>query len=126
MSSGIEGTKGTGLAPNIAGMLCYIASPFTSLVFMFLEKENKEIQFHVWQSLLLSLCFWASYFFLAILSWMMGLVAGFLGWTFGLLIPFLVLLAMVLWIISMIKAYQGERWKVPYLGEMAEKQAGLA
>ena len=42
-------SKGTGLAPNLASTLCYICMPVSSIIFMLLEKDNKDIQFHAWQ-----------------------------------------------------------------------------
>jgi len=43
------GTGGTGLAPNIASLLCYVCAPITSIIFLLIEKENKDVQFHARQ-----------------------------------------------------------------------------
>lgn len=118
-------TKGTGLAPNIAGMVCYLCMPLTSIFFLVMEKENKEIQFHVWQSLSLFVSFFAAYIALYIVSAIIGSVIGFLGFVIGLFIPLLGLLGFALTLVCLVKAYQGERWKIPYLGDFAEKKAGL-
>ena len=37
--------QGTGLAPNIASLLCYICSPITGIIFLLIEKEDKDVKF---------------------------------------------------------------------------------
>lgn len=119
------GGKGTGLASNIASMLCYICMPITSIVFMLLEKENKEVQFHAWQGTIFGVGYIVVVIALEILSALLGAIVSFLGVVVGLLVPVVGIVAFVLWIVCLVKAYQGERWKIPYLGDMAENKAGL-
>lgn len=118
--------KGTGLAPNIASMLCYICMPITSIVFMLMEKENKDVQFHAWQGTAFGVGYIVVIVAIEILAAILGAIVSFLGVVIGLLVPVLGLIAFILWIICLVKAYQGERWKIPYLGDFAEKKAGLA
>ncbi len=120
------GGKGTGLAPNIASMLCYICMPITSIVFMLMEKENKDVQFHAWQSTTFGVGWIVVVVALNILTMILGSIASFLGVIMSILVPVLGLVVLVLWIICLVKAYQGERWKIPYIGDFAEKKAGLA
>lgn len=119
-------TKGTGLAPNIASLLCYVCTPITGIIFILLEKENKEVQFHAWQATIFGLGYIAVVIALEILSAILGAIVGFIGVVVGLLVPMVGLVAFIVWIIALIKAYQGERWKIPYLGDFAEKKAGCA
>ena len=121
-----SGGKGTGLAPNIASMLCYICMPITSIVFMLMEKENKDVQFHAWQGTVFGVGYIVVIVAIEILAALLGAMVGFLGVVIGLLVPVLGLIAFILWIICLVKAYQGERWKIPYIGDFAEKKAGLA
>lgn len=121
-----SGSKGTGLAPNIASMLCYICMPITSIVFMLMEKENKDVQFHAWQGTVFGVGYIVVIVAIEILAALLGAVVSFLGVVIGLLVPVLGLVAFILWIICLVKAYQGERWKIPYVGDFAEKKAGLA
>jgi len=121
-----SGGKGTGLAPNIASLLCYICMPISSIVFMLMEKENKDVQFHAWQGTIFGVGYIVVIVAIEILAALLGAMVSFLGVVLGLLIPIIGLVAFVLWIICLVKAYQGERWKIPYIGDIAEKKAGLA
>lgn len=117
--------KGSGLAPNIASMLCYICMPISSIIFMLIEKENKNVQFHAWQGTTFGVGYIVAIIAVQILSAILGALVSFLGVITGLLIPLLGLVAFVLWIICLVKAYQGENWKIPYVGDFAAKKAGL-
>src|SRR5690625_3042137 len=52
-SSGGSGSS-TSLEPNIAGLLCYLVWPITSIIFLIIEKENRFVRYHAWQSLMTS------------------------------------------------------------------------
>lgn len=121
-----SGGKGTGLAPNIASMLCYICMPITSIIFMLMEKENKDVQFHAWQGTTFGVGWIVVVVVLNILTMILTQIATFLGVIMSILVPVLGLGVLVLWIICLVKSYQGERWKIPYIGDFAEKKAGLA
>lgn len=108
-----EKTKGTGLPQNVAGALCYLVGPVTGIIFLVLEKENAFIRFHAMQSVIV----FGGLFvvnvvlgFVPILGWLTGTILGLIG--------------LVLWVVLMFKAYQGEKYKLPYIGEIAEKQLG--
>ena len=102
----------TGLEENIAGLLCYVLGWVSGLVFILIEKENKFVRFHAVQSIIV---FGA----LTIAS----LVLGWIPVIGGFLTGVLWLLGVVLWIVLMIKAYQGTRYKLPLSGDLAEKWA---
>lgn len=118
-------SKGTGLAPNIASLLCYICMPITSIIFLVIEKENADVIFHAWQATIFGVAYIVVLVALQILAAILGYILGVLGAIIGILIPIVAIAAFVLWIICLIKAYQGERWKIPYIGEFAAKKAGL-
>lgn len=118
-------SKGTGLAPNIASFLCYLCMPITSVIFMLLEKENKEVQFHAWQATVFGVGYLLAIIAVEIISALLGAIISFLGVVVGLLVPLIGLVALVLWVVCLVKAYQGERWMIPYIGEFAAKKAGL-
>jgi len=101
----------TGLEANVAGLLCYVLGWITGLVFILIEKENKFVRFHAMQSIIV---FGA----ITVASIIFNLIP-FIGWFLGVLLS---ILALVLWIILMIKAYQGDKYKLPWAGELAEKQ----
>lgn len=128
MKTGGEGTRGvggTGLAPNIASFLCYICAPIPSIVFLIIEKENKDVLFHAWQGTLFGVASLLLMIIFKIFGLLLSYVAGFLGAIVGFLFPFVIIALVVLWIVCLFKAYQGERWKIPVLGDIAAQKAGV-
>ena len=103
------------LEENIASMLCYIGVWVTGLIFFLLEKENKTVKFHAMQSLLTFIGVFVVYFVIFFLTWFVPFM-WWLSMLFGLLV-------FILWIILVIKAYQGGKFKLPIIGDIAEKQA---
>ena len=116
-------TGGSGLAPNVASLLCYVCTLITGIVFLVIEKNNKDVRFHAWQAIILGVSSFVIQIGLTILAAVLGAIASFLGAIIGILSPIVWLAFFVVWIICMIKAYQGERYKIPFLGDLAEKQA---
>jgi len=100
-----------GLDENVEALLCYALGWVTGIIFLLLEPKNKVIKFHAVQSIGV---------FLAMTILMKALLfVPILGW---LLIPFVGLAGFILWIILMVKAYNGEKYKLPVIGDIAEKQ----
>jgi uncharacterized membrane protein len=99
----------TGLNQNVAGLLCYLAGWITGLIFFLIEKENRFVRFHAMQSII-------TFGSLTVLSMIFGFMP--LLW---ILMPILGILQVILWVILMVKAYQGELFKLPVIGEIAEK-----
>lgn len=119
-------TRGTsGLPPNIASLLCYICSPITGIIFLLIEKENKDVQFHAWQSTALGVGYIVVLIALEVLAAVMGMIASVLGVIIGFFVPILSLTFIVVWIVCMIKAYQLERWRIPVVGDFAAKKVGI-
>jgi uncharacterized membrane protein len=107
-----EGTRtSTGMQQNVAALLCYVAGWITGLVFFLIEKENRFVRFHAMQSIMvfggLTVAF---------------IVAGFLPFIGGILTMVLSIAQLVLWILLMVKAYQNVHFKLPVVGDLAEKQ----
>ena len=100
-----------GLEENIAGLLCYVVGWITGIVFLVLEKENKFVRFHAFQSLL-------TFLPLTVLGWILRWIP-FPGWILAGLVA---ILTLILWLILMFKAYAGEKYKLPVVGDIAEKQ----
>lgn len=103
----------TGLEANVAGLLCYVLGWITGLLFILIEKENKFVRFHAMQSIIV---FGA----ITVASIIFNLIP-FIGWFLGVLLS---ILALALWIILMVKAYQGDKYKLPWAGDLAERQVG--
>jgi len=125
-TGGGGGSGGTGLAPNVASLLCYVCTIITGIIFLVIEKENKEVKFHAWQAIFLGGGAIALSIVLNIVGFIFASIAGFLG----LIITFVSLLVnigiFVIWIIAMIKAYKGEHWLIPVIGNLAEQQVNKA
>jgi uncharacterized membrane protein len=111
-----------GLTDNVAGMLAYITI-IPAIIFLVLEPYNKNrfIRFHAFQCIFFWVALFVIYFAIGVLA-----VMPFL-WTVTLALHSLVWAAsVVLWIVLLLKAYQGQMWKLPVVGDLAEKQAALA
>ena len=107
----VESKTSTGLEPNVAGFLCYLFWWVTGVIGLILEKENKFVRFHALQSIIV---FGTLFMAITALSWM-PVVGGFFSAVIGIL-------TFVLWILLMVKAYQGEKYKIPLAGDFVEKQ----
>lgn len=101
----------TGLDANLAGALTYVLGPITGILFLVLEKESKFVRFHAMQSTI-------TFVALFVISLVLGMIP-ILGWL--LLLPYQ-LAVLILWIVLMFKAFKGEKFKLPTVGDLAEKQ----
>lgn len=108
----------SGLQDNVAGLLAYLFIP--AIIFLVLEpyNRNKFIRFHSFQSLFFTAAMIALNFVLAIIA-----MIPFLGFVTLFLWPLIYLASFILWIVLMVKAYGGQKFKVPVIGDLAEKQA---
>ena len=100
----------TGLEENVAGLLCYVGWWITGLVFFLIEKDSKFVKFHAMQSII-------TFVALMVIWWIISVIP-LIGWVISGLMG---ILFVVLWIILMIKAYPGEKFKLPVIGDLAEK-----
>ena len=100
----------TGLDENLAGLLTYVLGFITGIIFLVIEKDSKFVKFHAWQSII-------TFGALFVLSIVLGILPVIKHLVF--LMP---LVNLVLWILLMYKAYQGEMYKLPMIGDLAEKQ----
>jgi len=100
-----------GLDENVASVLCYLIGWITGIIFYLVEKDNKVVKFHAMQSIL-------TFLPLNILYWIVGYI---FWWNFMnyILNTILGLIIFILWIVLMIKAYQGEMYKLPIVGDIA-------
>jgi len=109
----------TGLDENIAGLLCYVLGWISGVVFLLIEQENKLVRFHAIQSI-------ATFGGITIVSIALSILGTipYLGLFFNIANGIIGLLALVLWIVLMVKAYQGTKYKLPWAGDFAEKRSG--
>lgn len=106
-----EKKSSTGLDENVGGVLAYLLGFISGIVFLLIEKENETVRFHAMQSVIL----FGSFFVL-------GFVVNFIS-IIDLLVSLLIApVTLILWIVLMVKAYQGERYHLPITGKIAEQQ----
>ena len=119
----ILGTTG-GIRDNIAAAMAYVTF-IPAIVFLVVApfKKNRFIRFHAFQSLLLTLAGVAAGLALKLLFLVLSLIS--LGHLLLLLISAIVLLeCVILWLVLVVKALQGDLFKLPLIGDLAERQAG--
>jgi uncharacterized membrane protein len=102
---------------NTAAALSYVLGLVTGVIFLALRGKDEYVRFHAVQSIGLSVVWIAGWLFLTVIP--------FFGW---ILLPFWGLLMFVLWLVSIVKAFQGEKFELPIVGAYIQKfgkQAGL-
>jgi uncharacterized membrane protein len=117
----------TGLSVNLASALCYVPSPFAGVVLHFLE-THPTVRFHAVQSILFGIAwiaFWtvftsvADIFYVVPLLYLLVLLFQLLS---GIVIQ---TVAFVIWLVLVIRAGQGARFKLPVLGNLAERYVAV-
>jgi uncharacterized membrane protein len=114
MTDQISSTTGqSGLTDNNAGALAYVTI-IPAIIFLVMEPYNKNpfIKFHAWQSI-----------FFCIAAVVIDIILGFIPFIGWVIIPLFGLLLIVVWILLVLKASKGEKFKLPFIGNFAEKQA---
>jgi len=113
------------LADNIAGMLAYFTI-IPAIVFLLIEPYNRNrfVRFHSFQCIFTAIALVVIEVALMIVSSVLHLIPV-IGWLLtAIMWPLFSLAVLALWLILVIKAYQNEMYKLPVVGDMAEKQAG--
>jgi uncharacterized membrane protein len=106
------GKTSMGMEANVAALLCYLFGFITGLIFYLVEKDNKYVRFHAMQSIVVFGGLFA-----------LNIVVGMIPGINLLMVPLIWVAELILWIVLMIKAYQGEKIKLPIAGDIAEKNA---
>lgn len=103
---------------NNKALIAYILGWFTGVIILIISGQDKYTKFHAWQSILFSIS-------AGIIGWIISGISVLLSWfTFGivLIIPFAYwALIFIIWIMLMIKAYKGEKYKLILIGNLAER-----
>ena len=100
-----------GLDKNVACAMTYVLGWISGLIFFLMEKKDKEVRFHALQSII-------AFGAITVIQIVIGRLP-YIGWVIG---PVLSLGTLVLWLVMMIKTYQGERIVLPIVGPIAEKE----
>lgn len=109
-----EGTPSgdTGLDPKVASLLAYLLGLIGGIIFYAISKDS-YVRFHAMQSILLSIAIAIIYGLLTAITFAAPFFF-FIDW-----ILYIGIIA--IWILMMVKAYGGEKYKLPLIGDMAEK-----
>ena len=106
----MEKTAG-GLDENVAAALTYLLGWITGVGFLLVEPSNRLVRFHARQSTIV--------FGGLSIAWFVAMTIPFIGWFFAwLVIPYL---SVALWLLLMYKAYRGQRFKLPFAGDLADQ-----
>ena len=119
----------TGLDENIAALLSYIFGWVSGLIFFLIEKESRLVKFHAMQSILFNVLIIVTGIVLWIITFVLVLIGtqlpGFLGTLLSLLVTLIWIVysigLLIAWIMCLIKAFQGQYFKLPIIGNFAEK-----
>src|SRR5215470_7762393 len=114
----------TGLPSNVAAAIACI--PLVGgIVFYILEKHDTFVRFYAMQSIIFGVAWILIHIGCAIVSGLFWHVPG-VGWFFGPLwglVWWLINLALfVIFVVTIVKAFTGVRWEIPYIGPIARKQ----
>lgn len=118
-----EEESSTGLTPRTASALAYLAGPFSGALILFAETRNQDVRFHAWQSIVglggvglalaLSYALAVGALFVSAAAVSVMIAVSYVLWVVLLLV----------WAICLFKAYAGARWKLPLVGDYAERLA---
>lgn len=90
----------------------YLLFFITGIIFLYIEKKDRYIRFHAYQS--------TAFFGVLFVVYVLVAYIPFLG----VLLTFILFVGgLILWVTLMLKAFVGEKYKLPYFGQWAEKQA---
>ena len=128
---GSPGKSSTGLDENIAALLTYIFGWVSGLIFFLIEKDSKLVRFHAMQSILfnviVAIIVFIGWIITAVLVVILAQIADAMGAIAGLLATLIWLVLaiglLITFIMLLVRAYQGKFFKLPFIGDMAEKFA---
>jgi uncharacterized membrane protein len=116
-------TSSTGLDPAIAAALAYLAGPISGLLILLAERSSRYVRFHAWQSILGLGGLWAIGFSCYVLAFLLLLVSAsafrvmlwMAGVTWGVWV--------LVWVFCLVNAFTGAMWKLPLVGNFADRRA---
>lgn len=111
MNENKMGQSSLGMDENLAALLSYVFGFISGILFFALEKDSRFVKFHAMQSILFSVGWF-------ILVFIIGFIPV-IGWIASML---LAPIGLIIWIVFLVKAYKGEYFKFPVIGDIAEQQ----
>jgi len=118
-----ESASSTGLPPQVAASLAYLAGPFSGVLLLATETTSRFVRFHAWQAVLaLGLLGTAAVAFL-LLAFAMLIVSATVFWVILWLAASTGVAWVAVWAICLVQAFKGRVWKLPLAGDYAERRA---
>jgi uncharacterized membrane protein len=125
----VVGKSSTGLDENVAALLSYLFTWVSGLIFFLIEKDSRLVRFHAMQSILLTaaaiivgIVLWIAWIVVAIVLAMMSeVLASLVSIVMGLVLFVFYIAILIAFILCMVKAYQKQYFKLPVIGNFAEK-----
>ena len=110
----------SGMSENVAGLLCYLLGWITGLIFFLIDKRP-FVRFHAAQSIVV----FGGLTVIRIVLAMLFVSSGMAGFSMGFgLLTLVSVLGFVLWVLLMVKAYQGEKFRIPLAADLADQIFG--
>lgn len=118
-------TAGSGLSDNAAAAIAYLTI-IPSILFLVLDpyKRIRLVRFHSIQNLALAVVWFVVWMALVIVHIMLHFIP-FIGLLFFVVDMLVAVGFFVAWLLALIKASKGEFFKLPFIGDFAEKQASV-
>ena len=126
----VQTTKSsTGLDENVAALLSYIFGWVSGLIFFLIEKDSRLVRFHAMQSILLNVSIGVLAFVVWIVVFILLLIVSQISDALSTIVGLLMTLIwlafsvgiLIAWVMCLVKAYQSQYFKLPVIGNFAEK-----
>lgn len=117
----LTGPTSTGVEPRLAALLCYSAWWISGLIFLIIEQQHRTVRFHAAQAIVL---FGGLSVAIGILTAVMlgMLVVSAAAFQAARLLVYVVWFgAVAIWMLLMLKTFQGETWRVPFASDLAAR-----
>jgi uncharacterized membrane protein len=98
---------------NVASGLAYVLTILTGVIFLVIDRRP-EVRFHAMQAIIFGIVWAVVGILRQVLTFFPLNIVLWLAWLAGL----------VLWVVLMVQGFQGNHFKLPYIGDLAEQQAG--
>jgi uncharacterized membrane protein len=114
--------QGSGLQPNVAAALSYVAGWVTGIIFLLIGGKNEFVKFNAWQSIITFASISVLYIVFGIISAIITFLLSrffIIAILFNIIFAIFSILCLVLWVILIIRAYQSRLFKLPVIGNIA-------
>jgi uncharacterized membrane protein len=116
-------SSSTGLTPEVAALLAYLAGPFSGALILAMERTSGFVRFHAWQSLVALGVLGVTAVTCLVLAFALLIVSPTAFWVMLWLAAIAGVAWVVVWGLCLVQAYKGKRWKLPLAGDVAERKA---